>query len=383
MLTELRIENLGVIADLSLVFGPGMTALTGETGAGKTMLVEAIELLVGGRADATLVRPGAAEAVVEGRFELDGREVVLARVLPADGRSRAYLDGRLATVTTVAEAGASLVDLHGQHAHQSLLSAAAQRQSLDRFAGVDLGPLRTARQRIADLDAALAALGGDARARAREIDLLRYQVDELARAGISGPDEEDRLEREEDVLADASCLPRGRGACRRRASSTRAVRSTACGAALAAIQARSPFADAAERLRAAAAELDDLAAALRDQGEAIEEDPARLAWLGERRHFLRELRRKYGDTLADVIAYGDEAEARLAELEGFEGRAAVLEAERAAAVADEAAAARRSGQLGARPRRSWRPPSLGTSARWPWPRPVLRLPWVQWIRVTR
>src|SRR5215210_7646306 len=97
MLVELRVRDLGVIADLHLVLGAGMTALTGETGAGKTLLVEAIELLVGGRADSVLVRPGATEARVEGRFLLDGAETVLARVVPADGRSRAYVDGRMAT----------------------------------------------------------------------------------------------------------------------------------------------------------------------------------------------------------------------------------------------------------------------------------------------
>ena len=103
MLTELHIEQLGVIDRLDLVLGHGLTALTGETGAGKTMLVEAISLLVGGRAEGTLVRPGAAEARIEGRFVIDDDEVVLARVIPADGRSRAYVNGRLATVTNLAE----------------------------------------------------------------------------------------------------------------------------------------------------------------------------------------------------------------------------------------------------------------------------------------
>ena len=113
MLTELRIEELGVIPELTLGFGPGMTALTGETGAGKTMLVEAIELLVGGRADAALVREGAREARVEGRFVVGDDELVLARVVPADGRSRAYVNGRLATVGLLSEEGTRLVDLHG------------------------------------------------------------------------------------------------------------------------------------------------------------------------------------------------------------------------------------------------------------------------------
>src|SRR4051812_8119772 len=162
MLVELAVSDLGVIADLSLLLGPGMTALTGETGAGKTLVVTAIELLVGGRADASAVRPGAEEARVEGRFvDADGDEVVLARVLPAEGRSRAYVNGRIAPVSALAERGADLVDLHGQHAHQSLLAPATQRAALDAFGSVDLGELRATRARLTEIDAALAALGGD------------------------------------------------------------------------------------------------------------------------------------------------------------------------------------------------------------------------------
>ncbi len=338
MLTELRIRDLGVIAELSLVLGPGMTALTGETGAGKTMLVEAIELLVGGRADATLVRPGAAEAVVEGRFEEAGDELVLSRVLPTDGRSRAYLGGRLATATGLAEAGSRLVDLHGQHAHQSLLSTSTQRAALDRFGGVDRAPLVAARDRVAQLDTAIAALGGDARARAREIDLLRYQVAELDRSAVAGPDEDADLERLESVLADATA---------HRKAAARAVAALvddggaldALGTALAAIQARAPFASPAERLRSLAAELDDAAGELRSAGEAIDDDPARLAEVTERRGLLFELRRKYGETLAEVIAFHRASAERLVELEGFDEQAARLDAERAASLADLAAAA--------------------------------------------
>src|SRR5688500_16481458 len=116
MLIELAVRDLGVIEDLKLLLGPGMTALTGETGAGKTLVVEAIELLVGGKADPSVVRPGAEEAWVEGRFVVPGtdddEEVVLARAVPAAGRSRAYVDGRLATAATLAEWGERLVDLH-------------------------------------------------------------------------------------------------------------------------------------------------------------------------------------------------------------------------------------------------------------------------------
>ena len=204
MLTELAVRNLGVIEELVLVLAPGMTALTGETGAGKTLLVDAIELLVGGRAESGVVRHGAAECSIEGRFVIDDTEVVLSRVIPRDGRSRAYRNGRLATVGQLAEEGRRLVDLHGQHSHQSLLGVAEQRSALDKFGGVDLGPLRAARARVAELDAELAALGGDERARAREIDLLRYQVDELDGAHLDDPEEDRGLEAEEDRLADAT-----------------------------------------------------------------------------------------------------------------------------------------------------------------------------------
>jgi DNA repair protein RecN (Recombination protein N) len=184
MLTELHIEDLGVIERLDLALGAGMTAVTGETGAGKTMLVGALELLVGGRADASVVRPGAAEARVDGRFVVGDREVVLTRVVPAEGRSRAYVDGRPATVAALAEAASGLVDLHGQHDHQSLLAPATQRAALDVYGDVDTSALREARARLAVLQAELAALGGSARERAREIDLLRFQVAELDAAGL-------------------------------------------------------------------------------------------------------------------------------------------------------------------------------------------------------
>src|SRR5215213_4638454 len=173
MLSELVVRDLGVIAELSLVLDDGMTAFTGETGAGKTLVVSAIDLVVGGRADAATVRHGASEARVDARFvDAEGSEVVLARVIPAEGRSRAYVDGRPVPVSALAELGRRLVDLHGQHSHQSLLSVGAQRSALDRFGRVSLDRLHEARAELARVDVALAALGGDDRARAREIDLL-------------------------------------------------------------------------------------------------------------------------------------------------------------------------------------------------------------------
>jgi DNA repair protein RecN (Recombination protein N) len=342
MLHELAITDLGIIHQCHLLLGPGMTVVTGETGAGKTMVVEAIDLLLGGRADGHMVRAGADEAVVEGRFVLtddhgDEREHVVRRVIPRDGRSRSYLDGRLATVGALAELGASLVDLHGQHAHQSLLSTAVQRAAIDRYGAVPVGVLTDARAEVAAIDAALADLGGDERARAREIDLYRFQVDELQRAAILGPDEDDLLDAEEDALGDASAHHET-GVVAADALLGEGGALDTVTTAVAALDGRGPFADAVPRLKGLAAELADVAADVRAVADTIEEDPDRLAEIRGRRQLLRELRRKYGATLADVLAYEAEATARLDELLGHDRRAAELDERRAAALERYAAA---------------------------------------------
>jgi len=343
MLVELHVVDLGIVADLNLVLGPGLTAITGETGAGKTLLVEAVELLVGGRADVGLVRDGASEARVEGRFvhPETGEETVLARVVPRDGRSRAYLDGRLATVGELAEAGRALVDLHGQHAHQSLLDPAIQRGALDRYAGAPaldaLARYRDARAAVRALDGELAALGGDARARAREIDLLRYQVEEITAAALGDAAEDVALEAEEALLADAVAH---REALTRAYEALEGPGLDAVGTALAALEGRVPFADLATRLRGAQGELADLEQELRREVERVDDDPERVDAVRARRHQLHELGRKYGSTLADVIAYGGEAAARLDELERYEERAADLETRRLAHEREAATAAR-------------------------------------------
>src|SRR5439155_6745976 len=256
--------------------------VTGETGAGKTMLVEAVELLVGGRADPVLVRPGAAEARVEGRFVVGDEEAVLTRVVPAAGRSRAYLDGRMVPVGALAEAGATLVDLHGQHAHQSLLGASSQRAALDVFAGVDHGPRRAALDRIRTVDEQLSALGGDPHARAREVDLLRFQLAELRAAGLADPDEEVSLAGEEDTLADAAGH-RGAAMAAYAALTDDGGGSDTLGQAVAALSGRSPLADLENRLRGLAAELAEAASDIRVAGERIEDDSERLAAVRSRR----------------------------------------------------------------------------------------------------
>ncbi len=333
MLTELLVRDLGVIDELSLVLGDGMTVVTGETGAGKTLVVGAIDLLTGGRADASLVRPGATEAEIQGRFIMGDEEIVVRRVIPRDGRSRVYVNGHLATVSALAEQGVDLVDLHGQHAHQSLLKAPVQRAALDQFGGIDTTPLASLLDDLRTTEAGLAELGGDDRARAREIDLLRFQLDEIEAAGIADGAEDARLDEEESLLADSRAH---REAAAAAVAALDADGAAAAGihSALAALDGRGPFADLASRLQGLVAELADLASEARSRSEGIEDDPERLELLRERRAMLRELRRKYGETLDDVLAFGTEAGERLAELTSFDERAAELDQRRAEIMAD-------------------------------------------------
>lgn len=347
MLTELHIENLGVIERAALVLHGGVTALTGETGAGKTMLVEAIDLLVGGRADASIVRAGAHEARIDGRIEVETahgtEEIVLSRVIPAVGRSRAYVNGRPATVGSLADLTREVIDLHGQHAHQTLLSTATQRAALDEFGAIDLSPLHEARARLTELDAELAMLGGDEKARAREIDLLRFQVGELDAAGVDDDQEDRRLAGEESVLTDAVAHRQAGEAALELLRGDDGAHDELV-AALAALGGRQPYAELIDRLGGLSAELADIVHELRARAESIDENPDRLSEIRLRRQLLADLRRKYGDDLAEVMEFHAEAERRLGELEHYDRRAAELDRQRGSAANAEREAARVIGE---------------------------------------
>jgi DNA repair protein RecN (Recombination protein N) len=337
MLVELRVRDLGVIADLDLVIGPGMTALTGETGAGKTLVVEALELLLGGRADVAMVRAGASEAMVEGRFVIGEREVVLSRTVPTTGRSRAYVDGRMAPVSLLSETGDELVDLHGQHVHQSLLRQAAQRDALDAFAGADLEPVAKARRELAAIEARLDEVGGDPRTLARAVELLRFQVEEIENAAISGPDEDERLTAEESVLAQIGVLRSALAEAREALAGTDASQvraglgaSDMLGLAVSQLSAHQTLSDLAAPLRAAQVDIEDVAHELRLRDERLEEDPERLEAVRRRLQLFSDLRRKYGATLAEVIGFAQANRGHLAELEATEETREALEGQRRA-----------------------------------------------------
>jgi DNA repair protein RecN (Recombination protein N) len=351
MITELRIADLGVISDAIISLHPGLTVVTGETGAGKTMIISGLGLLLGGRADPRSVRRGSERARVEGRFkidntelaqtvqeaggQLDDDELIVARHLTSAGRSRAYVGGAQVPASVCAELTAALVRIHGQAEQERLTEADRQRQLLDRFAGVPaLEPLARYSSLWAEDRAVrteLAQLRTEAQSRAREIDLLRFGLDEIERiAPASG----------EDVALAAEAL-RLQSADDLRDSAESAVQALAgpddeAGGALAMLYAarkvfepavsRDPAAtQLGERLVDASYQLSDLTADLARYLDSLESQPGRLEQIAERRAQLSTLTRKYGTTCDEVLQWAAESAVRLTQLEQSDDRIATLE----------------------------------------------------------
>ena len=341
-LLELRVTDLGIIEELSVLLEQGLTVVSGETGAGKTLVMTALALLGGARADSSMVRAGASEARVEGRFfdPAIEDEIVLVRVVPLDGRSRAYVNGGLVTIGELSERCGSLIDLHGQHSHQSLLDPAVQTKLLDRFCGAPaihaLAEYRAARLKLSEAQRKLDDLGGDERARARELDLLKFQIDELVSASLKDPNEADALESEEELLADAEAH---QIALRTAYEALQGVAADAVGAATSALIGRPPFAAHETRIRGLQAEISDIAHDLRGILESVVVDPTRLAAVQERRRLLRDLGRKYGASCGEMIAFQDAAQVRYDEIASHAERASAAESEIASAVASQHKAA--------------------------------------------
>jgi DNA repair protein RecN (Recombination protein N) len=374
VLLELRVENLLLIERAELALAPGLNVLTGETGAGKTVLAHALDLLLGGRARAGIVRPGAGEAYVEGVFELpealrgelgerlpaDAEEVVLARRVSAEGRTRAYLCGRSAAVGDLREVAAALLSFYGQHEHRKLMLASAQLEMLDGFCGAEHLARRAAfgatYTRVRGLQSALEELRERAGARERELDLLAFELAEIEAADPSQAEEAELAATRERMrhlealraaalgAAQAVAPDEGEGAVALLAAG---------GGALDGVSGVDGALDAlAERWRSLAYEAEDLASELVRYAEGLEGDPAALEAAEERLAVLDRLKRKHGGTIADVLAHAERCRERREELEGAEVALERGSAELDAALAelDRAADELRAARVDAAPR---------------------------------
>jgi DNA repair protein RecN (Recombination protein N) len=352
VIVELRVRDLATIADVTLQLGPGLNVLTGETGAGKSMLVDALALLLGERAASGSVRPGASKAVVEGAFEnidgatrrrleelgldLEDGRVVVRREVSVEGRSRAWVNGSPTTASVLAELGALLVDLHGQHETQSLLHPEAQRDILDAFAHAEAerGAVAEAHAMVAQLRSEEASLGARRDEVRRRADYLRHVVDEIDGARIK-PGEDEALEVEARRLSQAGALVEQ---AQRMVEALEGEGGNAVGAlgvanrALASLEKVDPaVGEWRELLDTAYTNLSELTRLATEYAGSVQEDPERLAAVERRRDQLFRLTGKYGASLEAVQATRDEAAAELDLLDTADTDLRGLAARRAAA----------------------------------------------------
>ncbi|HEY6394410.1 MAG TPA: DNA repair protein RecN [Candidatus Binataceae bacterium] len=336
MLHQLRIRNFAIIEEAELEFGPGLNVLSGETGAGKTIIVSALGLLLGARASADVIRAGEKEAIVEGVFELEGeaalaelaertrdpdrRELLVRRVIAEGGRSRVTIDAELATVQSLARIGTALVQVYGQHEQQSLLRSESHREILDSYAGLEnkLASYREAYERAQQLRSRLAEFERRERERADLLELARFRVTELERAQLT-PGEDDDLQAQRLILANAGKL----------AAAAEESESALYGAESAAVEsiakAEARLKDAAaldsklseplEMIRSARANLEEATRALSAYASKIESDPARLEEITSRLQELSRLKRKYGGSIETSIETHEKSRTEIAELE--------------------------------------------------------------------
>ncbi len=372
MLRHLRVTNFAILSDVEIHLGPGMNVLTGETGAGKSLIVEAVNLLRGGRASADIPRHGADEAVVEAIVDVpedlrahvtaviegaglplsegSGDEVFIRRVIQRGGRSRTYVNGALTTAARLAELGALLIDLSGQHQHQGLVDAARHLDLLDAFAlhgGGASALVATMTEAWAELRRCtdeLSVLGGDERQREARVDYLKFQLEELDAAALQ-PGEDLSVELERVRLASVDLL---QGAARAAEEvlyggddSARDRVAAAAREIERALKTDVTLEPVSRQLVEIETLIDDAADSLRTYADKLEGDPERLAWLDERIALIRRLTRKHAGTLDQVIAKAAELRTELDALTGRDARLAELTAARtrAEAAAITAAAA--------------------------------------------
>ena len=339
MLTTLRIKNLALVADLTLELQPGYNVITGETGAGKSIIIGALNLVLGERADRTLIRSGSDACSVEAIFDVsrlraplksfleenglepcEDNQLVLKRTFTINGTNRQFINGSPTTLNVLAAIGEWLVDIHGPHEHQSLLHPATQLAILDAF-----GNLQNQREAFAELvrrraalEAEKSALIVDEKTYAQQLDLLRFQVNEISAARLQ-PDEEAQVEQDYQRASNAAKLLQlsqtALGLLSENENSLLALAGV-LGRTLQELQRIDPAAQCLLSLHEQAlSALRDVQSDLSHYAEKVEIDPARLQELEERLNLIHSLKRKYGASLADVIAFGEEARQKLQQLE--------------------------------------------------------------------
>jgi DNA repair protein RecN (Recombination protein N) len=340
MLTDLRIKNLALVNDLAIQFGPGYNSITGETGAGKSILIGALSLVLGERADRTLIRDGddhcSVEAIIEvadlgkafhshldknGIEPCEENQLFLKRSFSASGGNRQFVNGSPTTLNVLASIGEWLVDIHGPHDHQSLLKAARQLDILDAYGGLEKQRANFAV--LVDLRAGLAAqkaeLIVDEDAYARELDLLRFQVSEIESAQLKAT-EEAELEQAFQRATHSARLAELSAEARQIIDSGEPNATDLSSALGRALQEMAGIDPGAESLladqTAISGQWADLGAAVADYAERLSLDPAQMKLVEERYNLVQSLKRKYGSTLPKVIAFGDNASKRLAAMEG-------------------------------------------------------------------
>jgi len=364
MLRELRLKDFAIVASAAVEFGPGLTCLTGETGAGKSILVDALGLALGGRADAGMVGPGGT-ATVEALFDVagvpgvseeldsigvdtDGGELIVRRVVGSNGRSKAYLNGSMVNASTLQSIGGLLVDIHGQHEHQSLLRVDTHLDLLDMHLG--LGGLKAeyaeAFEKRRELKARLDDIVSRARERAQRLDLIRYQADEIDQAGLS-PGEDDELEEERVRLANFDRLA---GLAHEAAQALRDAEPSALSMAVSALGSVKDIAGLVEGqaetvrfLESATIAMEEASAGIRDFAAGLESDPRRLEEVEDRLDLVKGLKKKYGDTIADILDYRTRIGV---ELEGLEYADEEADSLRERLAGAEEALAELAGRLG-------------------------------------
>ncbi len=340
MLKELHIKNLAIIDQLKVEFGPGLNVFTGETGAGKSIVVDALNLALGERASTELIRSGCEEAVVEAAFGLNGlgssvvtallaeqgietgpgEDLIIRRVISSVGKNKVYINGSLATLSTLAAAGEHLADIHGQHEHQSLLSLERQMDLLDSFGGhgKERDAIALAYAKLHELRRELAALETGEREKAQREDLLRHHVNEIEAARLA-EGEDEKLADEQKILANSEKLSNLAHAADEALYSSEGSALSAIKRAVTSVREIASIdnrlAPLLELLESGKAQIDEAARELSSYAERVEFDPKRLEEIGDRLDLVRKLKKKYGTSITEIIAFGQKAAEDLKKIE--------------------------------------------------------------------